>query len=119
MAVTVSTPPQLMGCPRCGVVAVGHGRRLRVLRDVPGVVPVTIRWRQRTWRCPDAGCPVGVFVQQHSDLVRPRGSLTCRAVTWAISQLRCEHGTIAGLAGRLETTWKTLWRAVKPLLQTG
>jgi transposase len=90
---------------------------VRVLHDVPGLVPVTIRWRQRTWRCPDAGCPVGVFVEQHPDLVRPRGSLTCRAVTWAIAQLRHEHATIAGLARRLGTTWKTLWRAVRPRLE--
>lgn len=106
-----------MGCPMCGVVAVGRGRRVRVLRDVPGVVPVTVRWRQRTWRCPDAGCPVGVFVEQHPDLVRPRGSLTRRAVAWAITQLRREHATISGLARRMGTTWKTLWRAVKPLLE--
>ena len=116
MAVTISTPWQLMGCPRCGVVAVGRGRRMRVLHDVPGTVPVTIRWRQRTWRCPDGGCPVGVFVEQHPDLVRPRGSLTRRAVTWAITQLRREHATIQGLARQLGTTWKTLWRAVAPRL---
>ena len=117
MTVTVSMPWQLMGCPACGVVAVGRGRRVRVLHDVPGVVPVTIRWRQRTWRCPDAGCPVGVFVEQHPALVRPRGSLTCRAVTWAIGQLRREHATIEGLSRQLGTTWKTLWRAVRPRLE--
>jgi len=116
LTVTVSTPWQLMGCPACGVVAVGRGRRVRRLRDVPGIVPVLVRWRQRTWRCPDAGCPVGVFVEQCPDLVPPRGSLTCRAVVWAIGQLRREHATIAGLARQLGTTWKTLWRAVLPRL---
>ena len=116
LTVTVSTPWQLMGCPACGVVAVGRGRRLRRLHDVPGEVPVTVRWRQRTWRCPDAGCPVGVFVEQHPSLVRPRGSLTCRAVTWAIGQLRHEHATIEGLSRQLGTTWKALWRAVRPRL---
>jgi len=79
-------------------------------------VPVVVRWRQRTWRCPDAGCPVGLFVEQLPDLVAARGSLTDRAVTWAIAQLRYEHATIAGLARRLGTTWKTLWRAVRPRL---
>ena len=116
MIVTISTPWQLMGCPTCGVVAVGRGRRVRRLHDAPGVVPVVIRWRQRTWRCPDPGCPVGVFVEQHPQLVRPRGSLTCRAVTWAIGQLRREHATLEGLARQLGTTWKTLWRAVRPRL---
>jgi len=116
MTVTVSTPWQLMGCPACGVVAVGRGRRVRWLHDVPGSVPVVVRWRQRTWRCPDPGCPVGVFVEQHPALVAPRGSLTCRTVSWAISQLRHEHATIQGLARQLGTTWKTLWRAVRPRL---
>jgi len=116
MTVTVSTPWQLMGCPACGVVAVGRGRRVRVLHDVPGVVPVVVRWRQRTWRCPETGCPVGLFVEQLPGLVAPRGSLTCRTVTWAIAQLRYEHATIQGLARQLGTTWKTLWRAVRPRL---
>lgn len=116
LTVTVSTPWALMGCPACGVVAEGHGRRVRVLHDVPGQMPVTVRWRQRTWRCPDAGCGVGMFVEQLPQLVRPRGSLTNRAVTWAIGQLRYEHATIQGLARQLGTSWKTLWRAVKPRL---
>lgn len=70
--------------------------------------------RQRTWRCPETGCPVGLFVEQLPGLVAPRGSLTCRTVTWAIAQLRYEHATIEGLARQLGTTWKTLWRAVRP-----
>lgn len=98
LRVTVSTRWQLMGCPACGVVAVGRGRRLRRLSDVPGEVAVTIRRRQRTWRCHDTDCSVGIFVEQYPALVAPRGSLTVRAVTCAIGQLRREHATIAGLA---------------------
>lgn len=117
LSVRVSTPWQLMGCPACGVVAPSRGRRLRVLHDVPGTVPVRVLWRQRTWRCPDPGCPQGMFVEQVPDLVAPRGSITARAVTWAIGQLRREHATIEGLARRLGTSWKTLWRAVRPELE--
>ncbi|MGC5629516.1 ISL3 family transposase [Georgenia sp. Z1344] len=115
--VTVSTPWQLMGCPACGVIAPSRGRRRRVLRDVPSVVPVQILWRQRTWRCPDPHCPVGMVVEQHPGLVAPRGSITCRAIEWAIGQLRREHATIQGLARRLGTAWKTLWRAIRPRLE--
>ena len=117
MTVTVSTPWHLMGCPCCGVVAPSRGRRLRVLHDVPGTVAVRVLWRQRTWRCPDPGCPAGMFVEQIPDLVAVRGSITTRAITWAIGQLRREHATIGGLARRLGTSWKTLWRAVRPELE--
>ena len=117
LTVTVSSPTALMGCPVCGVVAVARGRRVRLLHDVPGDVAVVVRWRQRTWRCPDPGCPVGTFVEQLPDLVPARGSLTCRAVTWAIEQLRREHACVAGLARRLGVAWKTLWRAIEPRLR--
>ena len=117
LTVTVCSAPSLMGCPACGVVAVARGRRVRRLHDVPGQVPVVLLWRQRTWRCPEVDCPVGAFVEQLPGLVPPRGSLTCRAVAWAIEQLRREHACIAGLARRLGVAWKTLWHAIKPRLQ--
>src|SRR5690625_161567 len=116
MTVTVSTPWQLMGCPTCGVVAPSRGRRRRELHDVPGLVPVRVLWRQRTWRCPDPDCPRGTFVEQVPTLVAPRASLTSRAVGWAIVQLRREHATVEGLARQLGVDWKTLWRAIKPRL---
>lgn len=54
LVVTVSSPATPTGCPSCGVVAVGRGRRRRVLQDVPGVTRVRIVWRQRVFRCGDA-----------------------------------------------------------------
>nr|WP_308203236.1 ISL3 family transposase [Georgenia satyanarayanai] len=116
LTVTVSTPWQLMGCPTCGVVAPSRGRRRRELHDVPGVVAVRVIWRQRTWRCPDPDCSRGTFVEQVPGLVAPRGSLTTRAVRWAVGQLRREHATVQGLARQLGVDWKTLWRAIKPRL---
>ena len=116
MVVTVSTPPQPVGCPGCGVLAVGHGRRRRLLHDVPGAARVRIVWRQRTWRCVAVECSRRTFVEQLPVLVTPRGSITTRAVAWAIGQLRREHATIAGLARQLGTSWKTVWRAIEPEL---
>lgn len=92
--VTVSSPPSPPGCPSCGVVAAGRGRRRRVLHDVPGATRVRIVWRQRVWRCGDAGCPRKTVVEQVPGLVAPRGSITTRAIAWAIEQLRREHATI-------------------------
>ncbi|MDQ1102858.1 transposase [Nocardioides zeae] len=41
----------MVGCPDCGVVAIGHGGRVQVLRDLPCFGrPVRVRWRKRTWR---------------------------------------------------------------------
>lgn len=116
MIVTVSTPATATGCPGCGVLAVGRGRRRRVLHDVPGVTRVRVIWRQRVWRCDDRGCVKKTFVEQVPTLVAPRGSITARAVAWAIGQLRREHATIAGIARQLGTSWKTVWRAVEPEL---
>ena len=118
LVVTVSTPWQLMGCPSCGVVAPSRGRRQRVLHDVPhGTTAVQLVWRQRVWRCPDPGCSRGTFMEQADVLVQPRGSITTRAVSWAITSLRTQHATIAGLARQLGVSWWTLWRAVKPELE--
>ncbi len=118
LVVTVSTPWQLMGCPSCGVVAPSRGRRRRVLHDVPhGTTAVHLIWRQRVWRCPDPGCPRGTFMEQVGALVGPRGSITTRAISWAITSLRTQHATIAGLARQLGVSWWTLWRAIKPELE--
>lgn len=117
LVVTVSTPPGPAGCPGCGVLAVGRGRRRRVLHDVPGVGRVRIVWRQRVWRCIEVDCERKTFVEQVPSLVAARGSITTRAVAWAIWQLRREHATVAGLARQLGTSWKTVWRAIEPELQ--
>ena len=42
---------------------------------------------------------------------RPRG------VVGALGQMRRENASVAGLARQLGTTWRTVWRAVKPLLE--
>ena len=118
VTVTVSTPWQLMGCPDCGVVAPSRGRRRRVLHDVPHAgIGVVVVWRQRVWRCPDPACARAVFCEQVPDLVAARGSITARAIGWAIEQLRREHATITGLARQIGVGWWTLWRAIKPELE--
>ena len=118
LVVTVSSPGAPFGCPSCGVVATGRGRRCRVLHDVPGTTRVLIVWRQRVWRCDDGGCKRKTFVEQLPGLVARRGSITTRAVGWAIGQLRREHATVQGLARQLGTSWKTVWRAVESELVT-
>jgi len=79
--------------------------------------PVRLSWRKRTWRCAEPRCAVKVFTEQAEDLARPRALLTTRACWWAIIQIRREHASVAGVARQLGTTWRTVWRSIKPLLE--
>jgi transposase len=117
LVVTVESAPTVMGCPVCGAVARSHGRRVVELIDSPCFGrPVTVRWRKRTWTCPDPACPSGTFTEQDEQIAPRRGLLTTRACRWAIEQLRREHASAAGLARRLGTTWRTVWRSIQPTL---
>lgn len=63
--VDVETDVDLTGCPDCGVVAVGHGRRVRVLHDAPCFGrPVRVWWRKRIWRCPEPSCPRSTWTEE-------------------------------------------------------
>jgi transposase len=116
--VVVESPPDLMGCRSCGVVAHSHGRRDVVLVDAPCFDrPVRLVWRKRTWRCGEPSCPVKVFTEQDEQVARPRAMLTTRACWWAIGQLRREHASVAGIARQLGTTWNTVWGSIQPLLK--
>jgi transposase len=116
--VVVETPAAPAGCRSCGVIAHSHGRRDVRLVDVPCFGrPVRLVWRKRTWRCNEQKCPAGSFTEQHQHLAGPRALLTVRACWWAIAQIRREHASVAGLARQLGTSWRTVWRSIKPLLE--
>ncbi len=117
--VTVESAAGPVGCKSCGVIAASRGRRVHELIDTPSFGrPVRVRWRKRTSACREPLCPVGSFTEQAEHITRPRGLLTRRACWWAIRQLRYEHASVLGLARQLGTTWRTVWRAIEPLLQT-
>ncbi len=118
LRVRVESPPGPMGCPACGVVALSHGRREVELIDAPCFErPTRVVWWKRTWSCLEPSCPVGVFTEQDEQVARPRALLTTRACWWAVRQLRREHASVLGLARQLGTTWKTVWRSIRPLLE--
>lgn len=114
----IESPAGPVGCHSCGVVARSHGRRDVKLIDMPCFGrPVRLVWRKRTWRCAEEQCPARSFTEQDLNLAGPRALLTTRACWWAISQLRREHASVAGLARQLGTTWRTIWRSIRPLLE--
>lgn len=113
LVVSVESDEVLTGCRSCGVVAVGHGRRVHRAHDAPAFgTSVLIRWRKRVWRCPDPGCPVGTFSESH-DLIAPRAKLTTRAITWATDALAHDDTTVAALARHLGVDWHTCWDAIE------
>lgn len=116
--VQVESPPGLMGCPACGVVAVSRGRRTVELVDIPAFGrPVRLRWRKRRWACPDPSCPVRSFAETNQQVASPRALLTVRAGRWAVTQLRRQNASVQGLARQFSVAWRTVWRAVRPLLE--
>jgi len=118
LTVTVESEPSVTGCRSCGVVALSHGRRTVELIDAPCFGrPVRVLWRKRTWSCAEPACPVGTFTERDEGVAAPRALLTVRACWWAVGQLRREHASVSGLARQLGTTWRTVWRAIRPLLE--
>ena len=113
-----SVRPGVMGCPACGVVGHAHGRQWVELIDAPCfTAPVRLWWRKQRWLCPDPMCAVTSFMEQDPGVAPRRALLTTRATRWAIGQMRRENASVQGLARQLGCTWRTLWRAVKPVLE--
>jgi transposase len=113
LVLTVETDADVSGCPRCGVVAVGHGRRVHEAADAPCFgTPVRVRWRKRIWCCPEPACAVRTFSEEH-DFLPSRAKLTTRAVAWATNALEHDDTTVAALARHLGVDWHTCWDAVE------
>lgn len=118
LSVTVESPPSPMGCPGCGVLAVGRGRKPMPLLDAPAMErPVRLLWRKCRWRCQEPACPVVPFLEQDERVAAPRAKRTRRASRWAIDQARREHASVNGVRRQLGTGWRTVWDSIWPLLE--
>ncbi|QYF89904.1 transposase family protein [Arthrobacter sp. PAMC25284] len=95
------TGEDIIGCPDCGVVAIGHGRRQVRLHDIPCFGrPVRLLWAKRLSRCLDPGCPRTTFSEEHP-LAGPRTKLTARAVNWATDARQHFDTSASALAHQL------------------
>lgn len=113
LVVTIESDADVGGCPDCGVVAVGHGRRVHTVADAPCFgTTVRLRWVKRLWRCREPACPRVTFSEQH-DQIPPRAKLTPRAVGWAVDALAHDDTTVSALARHLGVDWHTLWDAIE------
>jgi transposase len=112
LTLTVETDADVGGCPECGTVAVGHGRRVHTVGDTPCFgVPVRVRWLKRIWRCPEPACPKKTFSEVH-EFAAPRTKLSARAVAWATDALEQDDTSVSALARHLGVDWGTLWDPV-------
>jgi transposase len=113
LIVHVETDQTINGCPACGVVAVGHGRRQIRLHDIPCFGrPARLIWAKRVWRCPDERCPRKVFSEEHP-LAGKRAILTNRAVRWAVDALEKYDASVSALAHQLGVSWRALWKGIE------
>lgn len=113
LVLDVESEQTLAGCPDCGVVAVGHERRVQVLHDAPCFGrPVRVRWHKRIWRCGEELCPGGTWTEDHR-FAAPRAKLTTRAVDGAVDGLRHDDTTVSAIARHLGVAWDTCWNSIK------
>ena len=106
----VETTADVVGCPRCGVRAVGHGRSVVQVRDLPvSGRPVRLVWQKRRWRCQDPDCPGGSFTETSEPV---EGCLTTRAAK-EICRLVGEEGrSVASVARTFGVGWHRAWACV-------
>ncbi len=113
LTVTVETEADVIGCPGCGVLAVGHGRRRVTAADAPCFgLPVLVVWLKRVWRCQEPDCVRSTWSETH-ELIAPRAVLTSRAIEWAVDALAHDDTTVSALARHLRVGWHTLWRVIR------
>ncbi len=113
LVLTVESDHEIGGCPSCGVVAVGYGRRDDRVHDAPCfAVPTVVVSRKRIWRCLEPSCPTLKFSEAHP-LAQPRAKLTARAVGWATDALTHDDTAVSALARHRGVDWHTVWDAVE------
>ena len=112
LELAVETTRDMVGCPGCGAVAAGHGRRPVRVRDLPvGGRPTTLIWIKRLWRCRHDRCQTRTWSETSSQ-IPARASLTTRAAQMACRRVGRDGESIAVVAWDLGVGWGTVMRAV-------
>lgn len=108
----VETTSDRVGCPSCGVRAVGHGRRRVQVRDLPiAGRAVRLVWSKRIWRCPDEHCARRTWSERH-DAIAPRASLTQRARAETCRRVGEDGDSVAAVAAEFGVGWHCAMGAV-------
>lgn len=113
LVVYVQTDRSSTGCPECGAVAVAHGRRRVLVRDLPvSGRPVTLLWSKRIWRCPDVDCGKRTWSETYEGIA-PRAVLTERARAEICRRVGAEEDSVAAVAREFGVSWAAAMAAVR------
>lgn len=109
----VETTADVVGCEACGTRAVGHGRRVVKVRDLPVAGrPVVLVWAKRIWRCPEPDC-AAVTWSEDVDGIAPRAALTDRAREEICRRVGRDAHSVAETARAFGVSWHTAMSAVR------
>ena len=108
----IETDADVVGCPDCGVRAVGHGRRLTAVRDLPVAGhPVVLVWAKRRWRCGDPDCATRTWLETSPEIAA-RASLSRRTRRRIADMVNIDGDSIAHAAAVFGVGWATANGAV-------
>jgi transposase len=109
----VETTADRVGCPACGVRAVGHGRRRVQVRDLPiAGRSVRLVWAKRIWRCVEPLCTTATWTE-HDAEIGSRASLTRRARVEICRRVGQDADSVAQVAREFGVGWHTAMAAVR------
>ncbi len=110
---SVETTADVVGCEACGTRAIGHGRRVVRVRDLPiGDRPTVLVWRKRIWRCPDPDCDVKTF-SEDTDAIAARAVATERARAEMCRRVGQDGHSVAQVARAFGVSWHAAMAAVR------
>jgi len=111
--IELETTAEIAGCPACGSVAVGKGRRTVELVDLPCFGrPTRLRWHKRRWRCPEPECPQGSWTEEEPRIGTSRMAMSDRACRWVTLEVGGFARSVNEVAMGLGCDWHTVNNAV-------
>jgi transposase len=111
--IRIETDAELVGCPRCGVVAEAQDRMTAEYRDLAAFGrPARLVWRKRRWRCRERRCSARTWTET-SPAFSSRCLLTNRAGLECCLQVGLNARPVAQMARELGVCWDTVMAAVR------
>jgi transposase len=113
LVIRIETDAQLVGCPRCGVVATAHDRMEVEYRDLAAFGRAArLVWAKRRFRCAEPRCAMRTWTET-SPWFSTRCLLTRRAGLECCLQVGLNARPVAQMARELGVCWDTVMAAVR------